>query len=62
MMRPITADELHLLNREAISPELAAKPLDDPWERIVDTSRARADLGFRLIYPTVYTARDAGAL
>ena len=28
----------------------------------VDTATARRELGWRPIYPSVYTARDAGAL
>jgi hypothetical protein len=35
---------------------------DDPWFGIVSTERIRAELGFRPVYPTVYAARDAGAL
>jgi hypothetical protein len=36
--------------------------LDDPWFGIVSTRRIRTELGFRPLYPTVWTARDAGAL
>jgi nucleoside-diphosphate-sugar epimerase len=36
--------------------------LEDPWEGIVDNRRARAELGWRPIHPSVYAARDAGAL
>jgi nucleoside-diphosphate-sugar epimerase len=59
---PVTAVELHLLNGETPPPALADRRLDDPWEQIVDTTRSRIELGFRPVYPTVYTARDAGAL
>jgi nucleoside-diphosphate-sugar epimerase len=60
---PVTAVELHRLNHEKPADGLAEQPPDDdPWEGIVDTTRARAELGFRPIYPSVYTARDAGAL
>jgi nucleoside-diphosphate-sugar epimerase len=59
---PVTAWELHQLNGEAVPEDAATRPLEDPWEGIVDTSRIRAELGFRPIYPTVYTARDAGVL
>ena len=34
----------------------------DPWAGLVDTWRIRADLGFRPLYPTVYTAHAAGAV
>jgi nucleoside-diphosphate-sugar epimerase len=59
---PVTALELLRLNAEAPAADAASRPLDDPWDGIVDTGRARRDLGFRPIYPTVYTAQDAGAL
>ena len=32
-----------------------------PREGIVDTAAARTSLGFRPIFPTVYTAKAAGA-
>ena len=59
---PVTAVELHWLNGELVPDEAADRPLDDPWEGIVDTTTARVSLGFRPIFPTVYTAREAGAL
>jgi nucleoside-diphosphate-sugar epimerase len=60
---PVSAVELHRLNHEPPTADPAGQPPDDdPWEGIVDTTRARAELGFRPIYPSVYTARDAGAL
>jgi len=59
---PMTAHELCALNHESLPPEAASRPLDDPWEGIMDTSLARELLGFRPIYPTVYEAQDAGSL
>jgi nucleoside-diphosphate-sugar epimerase len=59
---PVTAVELHRLNHEPAPDPAAQAADDDPWEGIVDTTRARVELGFRPIYPSVYTARDAGAL
>jgi nucleoside-diphosphate-sugar epimerase len=60
---PVTAVELHQLNHEPLTADPAGQPPDDdPWEGIVDTTLARAELGFRPIYPSVHTARDAGAL
>jgi nucleoside-diphosphate-sugar epimerase len=59
---PVSAVELHALNREPVPAGAADRPLDDPWAGIVDTTRIRAELGFRPIYPSVWTARDAGAL
>lgn len=34
----------------------------NPWDMIVDTTRIRQELNYRPIYPSFYTARDAGAL
>ncbi|MCO5995623.1 NAD-dependent epimerase/dehydratase family protein [Actinoallomurus rhizosphaericola] len=58
---PITAAELHRLYGRPLDAEAADRPLDDPWAGIVDTTRIRAELGFRPVFPTLYTAWDAGA-
>ena len=58
---PVTALELLNLNREPIPEEAASRALDDPWAGIADTAKIRRELGFRPIYPTVYTAKEAGA-
>ncbi|GAA0318930.1 NAD(P)-dependent oxidoreductase [Actinoallomurus spadix] len=58
---PVTAAELHRLHGWSLDAEAADRPLSDPWEGIVDAARIRADLGFRPLFPTVYTAWDAGA-
>jgi nucleoside-diphosphate-sugar epimerase len=57
---PVTAWDLHQLAGRRMEPGNA--PLDDPWFGLVSTEKIRAELGFRPIYPTVWTARDAGAL
>jgi hypothetical protein len=59
---PVTALELLHLNREPTADEAASRTLEDPWEGIADTAKIRCELGVRPVYPTVYTARDAGAL
>jgi nucleoside-diphosphate-sugar epimerase len=59
---PVSAYELLELNGEPVPPEAAERPLEDPWEGIVDTGRARKRLGFRPIVPTVQAARAAGVL
>jgi nucleoside-diphosphate-sugar epimerase len=58
---PVTAAELHRLYGRPLDAEAADRPLEDPWAGIVDTTRIRADLGFRPVFPTIYTAWDAGA-
>ena len=57
---PVTAVELHALNGVPFldSPDGEA----DPWHGIVDTTRIRRELGFRPFHPSVWSARDAGAL
>jgi nucleoside-diphosphate-sugar epimerase len=57
---PVTAWDLHQLAGQRMEP--GSQPLDDPWFGVVSTEKIRAELGFRPIYPTVWTARDAGTL
>jgi nucleoside-diphosphate-sugar epimerase len=58
---PITLFELMRLVRvPEPSPDRFALPFD-PWEGLMDTRRAREELGFRPLYPSCYSALDAGA-
>jgi nucleoside-diphosphate-sugar epimerase len=59
---PVSAVELHDLNGEQAGADIAQRVLEDPWEGIVDMVKICEHLGFRPIYPSVYTAKDAGAL
>ncbi len=59
---PITSAEILRLLDEPNAQEAEPLPLDNPWEGIVDTSRIRNELGFRPRYPSLRTAREAGAL
>jgi nucleoside-diphosphate-sugar epimerase len=59
---PVSAYELLRLNGEPVPAEASTRSLDHPWEGIVDTAKSRDVLGLRPIYPSVYAARDAGAL
>jgi nucleoside-diphosphate-sugar epimerase len=59
---PLSAVELLRLCGEPVPADAADRPLDDPWEGIVDTTRIRRVLGYRPVYPSVFTAADAGAL
>jgi nucleoside-diphosphate-sugar epimerase len=57
---PITVLELMRLARlPEPSPERFALSFD-PWEGLMDTRRVREELGFRPIYPSCYSALDAG--
>ncbi|SOD86724.1 NAD(P)-dependent oxidoreductase [Streptomyces sp. Ag109_G2-15] len=59
---PVTAVELHQLNGVEVPAELYTRTDPDPWFGIMSTERIRRDLGFRPHFPTVWSARDAGAL
>ncbi|WP_435128111.1 NAD-dependent epimerase/dehydratase family protein [Actinacidiphila sp. bgisy144] len=59
---PVSTVELLWLNGLSPAPEAAERVVEDPWDGIVSTARIRDELGFRPIYPSVWTARDAGAL
>jgi nucleoside-diphosphate-sugar epimerase len=66
---PVTTYELMRLNGAAPSDQTistiratGAEPLDDPWQSIIDSSKIRRLLGFRPIYPSLYSAVDALAL
>ncbi|MEK4849077.1 NAD(P)-dependent oxidoreductase [Paenibacillus sp. FSL H7-0756] len=58
---PISVAEMLQLHQAKSSPEATHQEYD-PWDMIVDTSRIRDELNYRPIYPSFYTARDAGAL
>lgn len=59
---PVTAVELHQLNGVEVPEELYTRTDPDPWLVITSTERIRRELGYRPLYPSVYTARDVGAL
>lgn len=58
---PISVAELLQLHNSEVSPESLQQDFD-PWDMTVDTTRIRDELHYRPIYPSFYTARDAGAL
>jgi nucleoside-diphosphate-sugar epimerase len=59
---PATAGEICRLYEQPMSEEGSRVPDADPWEGIVDTARIRTELGFRPRYPSLQSARAAGAL
>jgi nucleoside-diphosphate-sugar epimerase len=59
---PVTAVELHQLNGVEVPAELYTRTDPDPWLQITSTDRIRRELGYRPLYPSVYAAREAGAL
>lgn len=56
---PLTISELRQLYN---LPDTPNGLIPDPWEMLVSNMKIRTNLGFRPIYPTFYSARDAGAL
>jgi nucleoside-diphosphate-sugar epimerase len=58
---PISAYELHQLHGVP-QPDSTGPADEDPWEGVVSTARIRSELGWRPLHPSVWTARDAGAL
>ncbi|NEB15106.1 MULTISPECIES: NAD-dependent epimerase/dehydratase family protein [Streptomyces] len=59
---PVTTVELYQLNGAEVPGELYELTDPDPWFGIMSSQRIRRELGYRPIYPSVWTARDAGAL
>jgi hypothetical protein len=55
-----SAVELHALNGVPFPDRPAGEA--DLWHGIVDTTGIRRELGFRPYHPSVWSARDAGAL
>ncbi|MET3850448.1 NAD-dependent epimerase/dehydratase family protein [Paenibacillus sp. OAE614] len=58
---PISVAELLQLHHSEISSEALQQDFD-PWDMVVDTTRIREELHYRPIYPSFYSARDAGAI
>lgn len=56
---PLTIGELRDLYNLPATPDAL---VPDPWEMLASNLKIREQLGFRPIYPTFYTARDAGQL
>ncbi|NYI07830.1 NAD-dependent epimerase/dehydratase family protein [Allostreptomyces psammosilenae] len=59
---PFSVVDVHRINGVPVPEGLAERPDVDPWHGIVSTLRVRDELGFRPLYPSLWTARDAGAL
>lgn len=59
---PLTAVEAHRINGVPLPEGMGDRTDPDPWYGIVSNLRIRDELGFRPLYPSVWTARDAGAL
>ncbi|MEV7085185.1 NAD(P)-dependent oxidoreductase [Streptomyces sp. NPDC093085] len=59
---PVTTVELYQLNGVEVPAGLDEFPDPDPWFGIMSNQRIRRELGFRPIYPSAWTARDAGAM
>ena len=58
---PISVAELLQLHHSEVSSEALQQEFH-AWDMIVDTTRIRDELHYRPIFPSFYSARDAGAL
>lgn len=58
---PISVAELLQLYHYDIPPEAQQHDFD-AWDMVVDTTRIRDELHYRPLYPSFYSARDAGVL
>ncbi|MFF1921462.1 NAD-dependent epimerase/dehydratase family protein [Streptomyces sp. NPDC058221] len=58
----VTAAELHEINGVPLPADMADRVDPDPWYGVLSNRRARDELGYRPLYPSVWTARDAGTL
>ncbi|MEV5610208.1 NAD-dependent epimerase/dehydratase family protein [Streptomyces sp. NPDC052225] len=59
---PVTTVDLFQLNGMAVPAQVYDKVDPDPWCGVVSTSRIRHELGYRPVYPSVWSAKDAGVL
>ncbi|MZD09696.1 NAD(P)H-binding protein [Streptomyces sp. SID5785] len=59
---PVTTVELFQLNGMEVPAEIYDREAPDPWHAVMSTARIRHELGYRPMYPSVWTAQDAGAL
>ncbi|HEU5379610.1 MAG TPA: NAD(P)-dependent oxidoreductase [Ktedonobacteraceae bacterium] len=59
---PITAEELMQAHEKQGMLDEEDASLKEPWEGVMDTTKIRKELGFRPLYPSFYTAKDAGVL
>ncbi|MEU6199257.1 NAD(P)-dependent oxidoreductase [Streptomyces sp. NPDC047061] len=59
---PVTTVELYRLAGAEPPEDLPDRGDRDPWHGIMSNRKIRRDLGFRPIYPSAWTAWDAGAL
>ncbi|MFW6691196.1 NAD-dependent epimerase/dehydratase family protein [Streptomyces sp. MAR4 CNX-425] len=59
---PVSIVELLELVGAEVPEGMAERASEDPWHGVVSNRRLRDELGFRPLYPSLWTARDAGAL
>ncbi|OON76977.1 NAD-dependent epimerase/dehydratase family protein [Streptomyces tsukubensis] len=59
---PVTTVDLYQLNGAQVPAEAYEKVDPDPWVGVMSTSRIRRELGYRPFFPSVWGARDMGAM
>ncbi len=58
---PITLQEIMQITHKIVRTGDSTVPLANPWEGIMDTQKIRK-MGFRPLFPSVYVAKELGAL
>ncbi|MFI7338027.1 NAD-dependent epimerase/dehydratase family protein [Streptomyces sp. NPDC050085] len=59
---PVTTVDILQLGGVEVPAEAYEKEVPDAWHSVMSTARIRRELGFRPIFPSVWTALDAGVL
>ncbi|MFJ4711799.1 NAD-dependent epimerase/dehydratase family protein [Streptomyces sp. NPDC088785] len=59
---PLTTVDILLFAGAEVPEAVYGKEAADPWHGVLSTARIRHELGYRPLYPSVWAARDAGAL
>ncbi|MGY0486644.1 NAD-dependent epimerase/dehydratase family protein [Streptomyces sp. WG-D5] len=59
---PVTTVDLFLLGGVEVPAAVYEKEVGDPWHSVMSTDRIRRELGYRPVFPSALSARDAGAL
>ncbi|WP_425833920.1 NAD-dependent epimerase/dehydratase family protein [Streptomyces fractus] len=59
---PVTTVDILGLGGVPVPAEVYEKVGVDPWHGVMSTDRLRRELGYRPVFPSVWSARDAGVL
>ncbi|MFE1949374.1 NAD-dependent epimerase/dehydratase family protein [Streptomyces sp. NPDC059524] len=59
---PLTTIDLLTFAGVEVPPSVSERKTTDPWHAVLSTSRIRHELGYRPLYPSLWSAQAAGAL